>query len=128
MRIAPLASSFFLIAFFLCLAGCAEKKKFEPVKLPETGILSEASNWGVVTSNFLRMRERPTQEAAVIMGITKGVVIKIVSAEGKKETIDGQTASWYRIDFNGATGWVFGGSIQLYSSKKEAEESALKIQ
>ncbi|MBN1410509.1 MAG: SH3 domain-containing protein [Spirochaetales bacterium] len=117
-----------IIGLPLILIACSEKHTYEPIILPETAILSETSNWGVVTSNFLRIRERPTRQAAVITGITKGMVLKIISTEGKKETLEGQTAYWFRVEYNGDLGWVFGAYINLFKSKAEAEENALKQQ
>lgn len=95
--------------------------------LPNASVLSVQSSWGVVTSNYLRLREKAALDSEALTGLTKGSVVEIISATDKKETIDKLTSFWYRIDIDGIRGWVFGAYIDIFTSKPDAEKRADEI-
>ena len=113
--------------FLLISVSCKQEEK-EKIVLPPTSVLTVRSNWGVVTSNFLRLRERPSKQAKVLSGIPKGIVVEILSNTEIPVTIEKETAFWYRVNFDGLYGWVFGAYLEVFNLKNEAEEYSRKIQ
>ena len=81
----------------------------------------------MVANNYLRMRTRPSRDSEVLAGLTKGTILKILSSTDKEETIDTETAYWFRIDMEGLRGWVFGAYIDIVDSKAKADELAREI-
>jgi len=116
---------FVLIPVFIC---CVKKNIPDTIVLPPMSVLSAQSSWGVVTSNYLRLREKPSQDSSVLTGITKGTVVQIVSTTDRKETIDKDTSFWYRIDVEGIRGWAFGAFLEVFTSSAEAEKRAAELQ
>ena len=85
-------------------------------------------SWGVVDTNYLRLRADPTQTAEVLAGLTKGTVLKILSATEKKETVEDETDYWYRVSLEGLEGWVFGAYLEIVESQSRALEIAEELQ
>lgn len=111
-----------------CAPVSCKKKELETIVLPPTSVLTVRTNWGVVTSNFLRLRERPSRESTVLIGIPKGIIVEILSNTETPETIEEETAFWYRVNFDGRFGWVFGAYLEVFGSKKDAEGYSREIQ
>ena len=107
--------------------SCKQEEK-EKIILPPTSVLTTRSTWGVVTSNFLRLRERPSKQSEVLAGIPKGIIIEILSNTEIPETIEKETAFWYRVNFDGLFGWVFGAYLEAFNLKSKAEEYSREIQ
>ena len=116
----------FLCSMCLVLAIVSCSKETEPkmVRLPGTPVLALESRWGVVSSNYLRLRANPTKTAEVIDGLTKGTVVEILTITEKKETIEEETDYWYRVDLGGVKGWLFGAYLEIRDSKAAAEKLA----
>lgn len=104
-----------------------KKEEQETIVLPPTSVLTAHSTWGVVTSNFLRLRERPSKQAVSLAGIPKGIIVEILSNTEIPETIEKETAYWYRVNFDGLFGWVFGAYLEVFGSKKDAEDHSREI-
>ena len=117
-----------IFCFLILTSVSCKKEEIEKIILPPASVLTVRSNWGVVTSNFLRLRERPSKTAKVLAGIPKGIIIEILSNTEIQETIENETAFWYRINFDGLPGWVFGAYCKIFNSKQEAEEYSQEIQ
>jgi len=98
------------------------------IDLPATSVLSLRSNWGVIRSPFLRLREEPLQKAKIIAHLRRGSVLEILSRTEAKETIDGDSSYWYQINFGGLRGWVFGAFLQVLDSKSKAESFARELE
>lgn len=111
-----------IIIIMISFTGSCKKVEKERIVLPPTSVLTARSTWGVVKSNFLRLRERPSKQAHVLIGMPKGIVVEILSKTEIAETIDKETAFWYRINFDGLFGWVFGAYIEVFNQKNKAEE------
>lgn len=116
-----------ICVLLLSASVSCKKEEQETIVLPPTSVLLVRSNWGVVTSNFLRLRERPSRQATVLIGIPKGIVIEILSNTEIPETIEKETAFWYRVNFDGLFGWVFGAYLEVFGSKKDAEDYSQEI-
>ena len=74
-----------------------------------------ASTYFVYTN--LRIRDKPGLEGTKIGLIeathSKYATVKTKEVTEEKETIDGITERWAKIEYNGITGWVFGGYLEI---------------
>jgi len=59
----------------------------------------------------LTMREEPGTSGKSILIIPNGSTVKVIEKGTTEETISGKTAFWYKVDWNGKKGWVFGGFL-----------------
>ncbi len=112
----------------LALASCGRSGSTERVSLPPTPVLSIRSTWAVVTSPLLRVREEPTNQATVLSHIRMGAVVEVLTKSDKEETVENQPAYWYRIDYQGLKGWVFGAYIEIFDSRSKAEQYSTGLQ
>ena len=109
------------------LSGCGGKGEERELELPSTTVLSVGSRWAVVNTNYLRMREKPLRDAAVLDGLTKGTVVEVIASTESEETIDDATSYWYRISLEGLKGWVFGAYLEIVDSRSKAEDLAERL-
>jgi len=61
----------------------------------------------------LTMRDQPGTSGKSITVIPDGANVKIIEKGTAEETIAGKTSVWYKIEWNGNRGWVFGGFLAL---------------
>jgi hypothetical protein len=108
----------------LLLFACQREKPVERIDLPPTPVLSVRSNWGVVRAPFLRLREQPLEKATILAHVRQGAVLEIISHTEEKETIEGESAYWYQVTYEGLRGWVFGVFLEVVETKAEAESLA----
>jgi uncharacterized protein YgiM (DUF1202 family) len=94
------------------------------IRLPGTPVLALESRWGVVSSNYLRLRAKPSRDADVIDGLTKGTLVEILTNTERKETIEEEKDYWYRVNLGGVKGWVFGAYLEIRDSRTSAEKLA----
>lgn len=114
-----------ILFLYLFLAlGCARKEEPEQIELPPISDFTIESNWGVVASTYLRMRERPEKKAPLVRGLTRGMIVQIISSGAREETIEDETAYWYNVSVDGLRGWAFGAYLKVFNSLKEAENFA----
>ncbi len=90
------------------------------IPLPPTPVTSLGSQWGVVTSHFLRIRENPGRKAKILAHIRRGTVVEIITKTTKQDVIEKIKAYWYQVNYKGLRGWVFGGYLKEFESKAEA--------
>jgi uncharacterized protein YgiM (DUF1202 family) len=108
--------------------ACGRSGSAERVTLPPTPVLSIRSTWAVVKSPLLRVREEPSSQATVLSHIRMGAVMEVLTRADKEETVENETAYWYRIDYQGLKGWVFGSYIELFDSRSKAEKFSSTLQ
>jgi uncharacterized protein YgiM (DUF1202 family) len=101
----------------------ADQKK---VSFPPTPVLTVRSTWAVVTSPLLRVREEPTNKGQVLSHIRMGVIVEVIAKSDKEETVEEQAAYWYRVNYEGLKGWVFGSYLEVFDSRSKAEKFAEK--
>lgn len=70
-------------------------------------------NASVQTAAGLTMREQPGTTGKSITVIPDGTNVKIIDKGDTEETIAGKTSVWYKVEWNGNSGWVFGGFLAL---------------
>lgn len=117
-----------ILLSFPFLFACSEEQPIPDVELPATPVLSIKSRYGVINSSHLRLREKPTLDARAITTLWRGNVLEIVSQGAEKETVEEKLDYWYRINYDGLQGWVFGAYIDLYDSRDQAEIAAREMQ
>ncbi len=110
------------------LGGCGRSGSSERVTLPPTPVLSIRSTWAVVKSPLLRVRADPSNQATVLSHIRLGAVMEVLTRADKEEIVENETAYWYRIDYQGLKGWVFGTYIELFDSRSKADKFSATLQ
>lgn len=124
--------SVFIIAIvmsLLSLSACdkAVERSYPVIELPVTQVLTLETNWGLITSTFLRLRENSALASSAVTTLWQGAVVEILSQTSSQEEVEGRMGYWYRIQYDGFQGWVFGGYLRVYSSQNEAERAAREV-
>ncbi len=109
------------------LASCGRSGATERVSLPPTPVLSIRSTWAVVKSPLLRVREEPTGQSVVLSHIRLGAVLEVLTKSDKEDVVENEPAYWYRIDYQGLKGWVFGSYIEIFDSREKADQYAARL-
>ena len=106
------------------VASCSRGGSSERVTLPPTAVLSIRKTWAVVRSPLLRVRDDSTSQSTVLSHIRMGAVMEVLTRSDKEDTVENETAYWYRIDFQGLKGWVFGSYIEIFDTRAKADKFA----
>jgi uncharacterized protein YgiM (DUF1202 family) len=109
-------------------ASCSREGRLEHLEFPTTPVLSVRSTWAVVASPLLRVREQPDSRSTVLQHIRQGVVVEVIGKSDREDEIEGLVDYWYRINYDGLKGWVFGPYLTLYESRAAAEAEAARLQ
>ena len=112
----------------MTLGACGRSGSSERVTLPPTPVLSIRSTWAVVKSPLLRVRSDPSNQATVLSHIRLGAVMEVLTRSDKEDTVESETAYWYRIDYQGLKGWVFGNYIELFETRAKADKFSATLQ
>lgn len=115
-----------LAVLALAVSACGPRAT-ETIVLPATPVISVGSRWGVVTSNYLRMRARPSESAEVVEGLPRGTVVEIIGTSETQETLEGQKAHWLQLNIEGLRGWAFGAYLQVAESRVRAQAIAAEL-
>jgi Bacterial SH3 domain len=116
-----------LLLALLTLAACGRRPAVERIELPSTPVLSIRSTWAVVTSPFLRVRDEPLADAAVLAHIRRGAVLEVLSRTDRKEDLEQTSSYWYQVSYEGLRGWVFGAFLEIVDTKAQAESLAAEL-
>jgi hypothetical protein len=120
-------AAFAAVSLCLCAASCRREGRIEHVEFPTTPVLSVRSTWAVVVSPLLRVREQPDSRSTVLQHIRQGVVVEVIGKSDREDEIEGQQDYWYRINYDGLKGWVFGPYITLADSRAAADAEAARL-
>jgi hypothetical protein len=112
----------------LSLLSCEREQPVEHIDLPATPVLTLSTDWGVIRSPFLRLREEPLQRAKILAHLRRGSVLEIITRTESKETIDEASSYWYQVNYGGLRGWVFGAFLEVLDSKAKAERFARELE
>jgi hypothetical protein len=115
-------------AALLALGACGAGRGSDRVSLPPTPVLSVRSSWAVVKSPLLRVREQPSGQATVLSHIRLGAVMEVLSRSDAEDTIEDEKAYWYRVDYDGLKGWVFGAYVEVFDARAKADQYAATLQ
>lgn len=66
-----------------------------------------------VESETLNMRSEPSLSGNLIMKIPNESVVSIIEYGEKEQYLDGALGSWYKINFGGSIGWVWGNYLEV---------------
>jgi uncharacterized protein YgiM (DUF1202 family) len=127
LRDSTIVAGVFIALAIGSLASCGRSRATERVSLPPTPVLSIRSTWAVVKSPLLRVREEPTNQSVVLSHIRLGAVLEVLTKSDREETVENEPAFWYRIDYQGLKGWVFGSYIEIFDSRTKADQYAARI-
>jgi len=75
----------------------------------------------VDTSAGLKMRSGPDQKSDVLAVIPNGKTVIVIEEKPEEMTIGNRKGKWCKVEYDGKTGWVFGGFL------KESNESSISL-
>jgi hypothetical protein len=84
-------------------------------------VLQLGSAWAVVISPLLRVRDQPSSKATVLSHVRLGAVMEVLTTSDAKDTVENETEYWYRVDYQGLKGWVFGSYVKRFDSRSKAD-------
>jgi uncharacterized protein YgiM (DUF1202 family) len=116
-----------LALLVLALASCHRSSGTERVILPPTPVLSIRSTWAVVKSPLLRVRDQPSSQATVLAHVRMGAVVEVIAQSDNKDTVENDTSFWYRVNYEGLKGWVFGSYISIFDTRTKADAFAASL-
>ena len=116
-----------LILIISLFSSCGKKEAYPDIKLPATPLLSLSSRWGVITSSYLRMREKPDINSRAVTTLWKGYILEIVSRSPGEKIVEDKKGYWYQVTYEGLQGWVFSTYLRLFDSLEEAERSSREL-
>jgi hypothetical protein len=111
----------------LLLLSCGGSSGGERVSLPPTPVLSIRSTWAVVKSPLLRVREEPSNSSVVLSHVRMASLVEVLTKSDKMDTVERESGYWYRIDYQGLKGWVFGSYIEIFDSRAKAQQYATTL-
>ncbi len=115
----------FVLMILLSFA-CSKKIEHKEIQLPYTPILSSGSSWGVVISNYVRVKEDPSDSSTMLTSLTKGSIVEVLFLSRTIEL--GVTVSWYHINIEGLRGWILKDDLDVFESKEQAVNFAGDIE
>lgn len=107
--------------------SCLKTEEVPEVSLPPTPVLSVQTTWAVIRSSHLRLREKPSTDSRAIATLWKGSVLEIISKDPRKDIVENEDNFWYRINFDGLSGWIFGSHIELFETKSAADRASREL-
>ncbi len=105
-----------LLFMILISFSCTKNIEYKEIQLPYTPILTSGSSWGVVISNYVRVKENPFDTSNMLTSLNKGAVIEVLFLSRELEEVD----SWYYINIDGIKGWIMEQDLDVFVSKEEA--------
>ena len=121
-----------ILTFWACTDDEAQDEKDKEITTEEqkTETEEDKAEYLSIEGKDIWVRSRPTT-GEVVMKLNAGDKAKVLE-KGKQETINNQTDFWYKIEFEGETGWVFGSQtsektgITAQSQKPDSDKETLK--
>lgn len=120
-----------ILLIILCVFFSCDKKKQNPVsgdtqenenrteetitKEPEVKLINE-DRW-INTADGLNIRNQPDVSGALLVTVPAYAKVLLLEETGEELTLQDQMGKWSKIEWEGQTGWVFGG----YLSSEEVQ-------
>lgn len=70
------------------------------------------ANAQVIADKGLRLRQEPDDNSTILITIPSDAYVEVIDENGPEYTLSGRTENWYQINYNGETGWAWGGLIK----------------
>ena len=103
----------------LLLATCAKEPEEKKIELPAQHTLTLYRGWGVVLTNYIRLRLTPEADGVEITALARNALVRILD-KGRKDTVKGFTDFWYEIESGSNRGWLFGRHLSVFHTRDEA--------
>lgn len=108
-------------ALFVTVAGCLLCLTLTAFVFAQEVNLSEARP-KITTVSAVRARTVPQFASPEITRLKLGTVVSAVARSADQSEVGGKKDYWYRVHLpNGVSGWVFGGLLADYDSRRRAE-------
>jgi uncharacterized protein YgiM (DUF1202 family) len=112
--------------FTLFTASCAKPEEvvIPPLELPATPILANRSQYAVITSTHLRLRDGPSSQSRVRETLWKGAVMEVTGKVSGRMVVENQEGHWYQVSYDGLHGYVFGAYLRFFENREAAVEAS----
>ena len=117
----------FTITLVIFAWSCKKDKEIKDTTSVKNNNIEEVQNPSQtlkIIGDQIWVRSEP-KTGQVVMKLDDGTVCKLIE-KGEKQTIKGTTDYWYKIDYNGKEGWVFGSQTTLRQKVKSASISTME--
>ena len=104
----------------VAIVGCSQRSPVEEIRLPPTSVLTTGQQWGVVRSEFLRLRADSSLRGEVLAYLRRGEIIEVTGRSAQLQEIEGESEHWYQVSYEGVRGWAFGAYIAVADSRSGA--------
>jgi len=117
-----------VLILFGLLYSCIKEESAQRLTLPTPlkERLSFTLGWGVVLTNYVRMRLEPKADTPEVTALAKGSIVRVLD-KGNLETLKGIRAYWYQIDDGKNRGWLFGSHLAFFYERNQAEAFQAKL-
>ncbi|MGJ4786943.1 SH3 domain-containing protein [Leptospira koniambonensis] len=68
----------------------------------------------VIANNGLSFRQSPKIDSNKLSVIPRDEFFSIIDMDGPEDMIEGTTERWWKVNYKGQTGWLFGGFAAIY--------------
>jgi hypothetical protein len=107
----------------LFFASCGPGSPDNKIELPPTEVMTLDIGWGVILTNYIRIRATPAADGVEITALARGAVVKILEKE-KHDSGKDSSDFWYKVDDGKNRGWIYGQHIEVFHVKAEALKRA----
>ncbi|NLI76820.1 MAG: SH3 domain-containing protein [Candidatus Riflebacteria bacterium] len=112
----PLRLLALLLGLLLIAPHAAHAARRKAAATPSaTGVIAAPSG--------LFLRAKPDRNGKAVTRIPHGERVEILDREGPTATIEGRKSRWYQVRWGKATGWVFGGFVDLPGKAAPADQA-----
>ena len=112
------------IAVAVLFLGCEREVPEEEVFLPPTPVISVRPYWAVATESYSRVHSRPDTQSTISGHLRRGDVTSVASISTRTDLSSGRTVLWYQIALDDLSGWIQGGSLEFFESRRRALNSS----
>jgi len=67
----------------------------------------------VIATKGLNLRDQPSSSGTVLLTVPYNETVGIIDKNSNSETISGKTGAWYKVDYEGTTGWLWSGYLEV---------------
>jgi hypothetical protein len=114
------------VLLLLIVVACTNPGRGD-FELPTQSPLERAAPLAVFVVTYGRILGDPKTESSVQFMARAGDIFKIMDRSTSREIVNGHVDYWYRVEFLGQSGWVFGTNLQLCHDELVARYAAERI-